>query len=1067
MKPSAPTVIKLNKKFLEDHADVSLALSLPPALATAIQEGKEIPPGEFILGDIKATAGGDGKVTFGGGDTKSKVTFGGHLEASFSMGVFVDAANAVKAIAPGSELPDGLNLADSAMTRYVLVRAAYNVDATAKGSLALGTGASANFGVTGSSSGLFVVLHRFDDTEKRPALQVFEDTFSSWALPRQIDDKDDLKPGTWIIAEVDGSVALTMGVQAGYDFSWIREINDGALKGDIGLRVQLNASTAFGFDASGKYAVVLGREAQDEVIRLRLFKMVKKGWSFAASASVGIQAVLPEFLKEKRKPEELVAAIFRLNKNQLIDDLNEARTFVNSNVSLKDKLAGLLMQLGGKAIEESAGLSQGDIRDIFEKGRARVLDLIGKLETLTQHAGHDLTSLLLSFTSQDFTKLEEALRTIVASGNDDALLKRTLRDLLNKAGFDRTPIGRLVDALPRSALAAVTDTDAARHVLSVAQQTLDIITGKTLQDVIDFINSKVHLDNVKAVVTQTDFDKLDNWLKARLADFLGKQEALMADVQKIQDGIKHMFEAADKFTEMALSVARKKQEFSFAATYSRSTTRTALIDVSFNLAKPGTVEIMKRAVNGDFADLFLNEVDGVSMREAELTHSIKRNVSSELTFPFGSIGSANQTVSSARLRIVEDGGRVLVYTLETDDENEERRRFFGAPSGRDSTLTIAATMPLAVGGGVKVWKEGTFSYTYEMRRAVVRMRVSQMQEEIGPLVSTYLPSNFSGEHSFPEWVADLDKLLDEKDPNSGTHDIGDTLVSLTLSAPSSYLRAWNKSPDDDKDPIYMQLSLNLQAQLKKVVTFFYFSDPSHYADLSSAAPVVVYSSLPLTTSIKLNGDGAVERFNTNREVYWDQVDTKELRAMVTSEKTRDRLAIRMTAIAAMLRGIPDLANIAKFYDFNQVNFNNIIQDALRKKFVSSTRPELLANLVDVEARLVHNAVGAGLKMAQFRKNSAKEPARALQKLAEFGEDLTSTFNSQFAGSPFLSAAARPLGTLLFVEAARAFDPVLTNGRLAAMLNIKVIQSGKLSINDMLAGKITSQLLLHEQPFVEA
>jgi hypothetical protein len=128
---------------------------------------------------------------------------------------------------------------------------------------------------------------------------------------------------------------------------------------------------------------------------------------------------------------------------------------------------------------------------------------------------------------------------------------------------------------------------------------------------------------------------------------------------------------------------------------------------------------------------------------------------------------------------------------------------------------------------------------------------------------------------------------------------------------------------------------------------------------------------------------------------------------------------------------------------------------------------LLANLVDVEARLVHNAVGAGLKMAQFRKNSAKEPARALQKLAEFGEDLTSTFNSQFAGSPFLSAAARPLGTLLFVEAARAFDPVLANGRLAAMLNIKVIQSGKLSINDMLAGKITSQLLLHEQPFVEA
>jgi hypothetical protein len=1065
MRPSAPAVIKLNKKFLENHADVSLVLSPPPALLTAIQEGKAMPSGEFTLGDIKASAGGDGKVTFGGGDTKGKVTFGGHAEASFSLGVFADPANAVKAIAPSLELSKGLNLADSDLTRYLVLRAAYNVDATAKGSLALGTGASGNFGVTGASSGLFAVLHRFDDSEKT-ALQVFEDTFSSWALPRQIGDKDDLKPGTWIIAEVDGSIAITMGVQAGYDFSWIREINDATLKGDIGLRIQLGASAAFGFDASGKYAVVLGREGNDAVFRLRLFKMAKKGWGFAASASVGIQATLPESL-QKTRPEELVAAVFGLNKSQLLEDLTQVRSFVNSNVSLKDKLAGLLMQLGGKAIEESTGLSQDEVKAIFEKGRERVLELMGKLENLTKNAGHDVTSLLLSFTGQDFSKLEEALKRIVAAGSSDDQLKAVLKEFLNRAGFERTPIGRLVDALPGSALAALTDSDAAKQLRLVAQQTLDIISGKTLQEVIDFIEAKVHLDKVKAVITQNDFDKLDSWLKARLADFLGKQEALMADLQKIQDGIKRIFEAADKFTEMALSVARKKHEFSWAATYSRSTTRTALIDITFDLAKPGTMEIMKGAINGDFANLLLNEIDGVSIGEAELTHSIKRNVSSELTFPFGSSRSASQTVSSARLRIVEDDGRVLVYTVEAEDEKEERRRLFGARSGRDSTLTIAATMPLGVGGVVKVWKESTFTYAYEMKRAVVRMRVSQMQEEIGPLVSTYLPSSFSSDHSFPEWVADLDKLLDLKDPNSGTHDIGDTLVALTLSAPSAYLRAWNKSPADDKDPTYMQLSVSLQAELRRIITFFYFSDPSRYADLFSAAPAVVYSCLPLTTSIRLNSDGDVERFNTNRELYWDQVDPRELRAMVTSEKTRDRLGVRMTAIAAMLRGIPDLANTARFYDFNQINFNNIIKDALRKNSASSTRPELLASLVDVEARLVQNAAAAGLKMAQFRVNSAKEPAKALQKLAEFGEDLTSTFNSQFAGSPFLAGAARPLGTLLFAEAARAFEPALANDKLTAMLNIKVIQSGKLSIDDMLAGKITPQLLLHEQPFVEA
>jgi hypothetical protein len=81
--------------------------------------------------------------------------------------------------------------------------------------------------------------------------------------------------------------------------------------------------------------------------------------------------------------------------------------------------------------------------------------------------------------------------------------------------------------------------------------------------------------------------------------------------------------------------------------------------------------------------------------------------------------------------------------------------------------------------------------------------------------------------------------------------------------------------------------------------------------------------------------------------------------------------------------------------------------------------------------------------------------------------LTSTFNSGFAGNAFLSGAARPLGTLLFLEAARQFDPGLTDSKLAAMLDIKVIESGKLSIDDMLGGKITADLLLHEQPFVEA
>jgi hypothetical protein len=73
----------------------------------------------------------------------------------------------------------------------------------------------------------------------------------------------------------------------------------------------------------------------------------------------------------------------------------------------------------------------------------------------------------------------------------------------------------------------------------------------------------------------------------------------------------------------------------------------------------------------------------------------------------------------------------------------------------------------------------------------------------------------------------------------------------------------------------------------------------------------------------------------------------------------------------------------------------------------------------------------------------------------------------FSGKPFMSGAAQPLGTLLFLETSAALDPSAAGGRLAALVNITVIRSGMISIDDMLRGGITPDLILHEQPFVEA
>ncbi|MCX6595709.1 MAG: hypothetical protein NTV70_05025 [Acidobacteria bacterium] len=1051
----------LNRKFLSDAADVAVTLASPdaPLLLAAFQSPTQpIPAGSFELGRMQASAGGDGKIGLG---DQGSVSFDGHGEATFGLGIYADGAAALKAAMPAAELSVGLTLAQPAATRFIVLAASYQADVSAKGAVALGAGVGATFGVKGKAGGGYALLYRFSDTA--PAKQVATEFLQCWALPKQVKSATDLQPGTWVMAEVDGSIALSIGVQAGYDFSWVRSL-DGALQGDIGLRVQLGASAALGFEASGKYAVVVGRESEAEVVRLRLYKMAHKGWNFALDAKASFKSVLPPFFDQPHKAEDLVSAIFGLNNSQVFEVLKETRAFVTSKESLEDKLAGVLMHAGGTALQAATGLTESQIQEIYEAGREKVTGLLGKLDQLTKTGGHDLTSMLLSLSGQDLSQLESGLRLLVDPAQP---VETVVKQLLSKAGFERTPLGRAIEAAVGPGLGVVTNTEIAKKLKTIAQDALNVIEGGTLQKVLDFIRREVSFDRIKKAVDDADFATVDNLLKDRVAKFLGQQTAVLADLNKVQDVARTVFARADKFYEMALKAAKQKQEFSFSARYARSTTSTALVDVSFNTqnADAATLEMLAQAINGDFGNLLIHEHPAITLHMAELSHNISRSVSTELSMPFGDVSSSSKLLSSAKLVIAEDDGRVLAYSLDTTDKKSERRSLFGARSGRDSTFTVAATLPASVKNGVRTWKEGTFNYSFRMERAVRQMRASQFQSEIGPLVEQYLPSAFAPPaHSFPEWVADLDKLLDARDPNSGTHDIGDTLVRLTLSAPPAYLKAWLKAPRERHSPVYMDLSRALQRRLKEIVLFYYFADVDNYKDIAAAAPPLVYAAIPPSTNIRLSGDTLTRDLDT--DVYWDCFDAAQVLAMAQLASTRRALQQRLGTVSTMLRGIPDLAQTARFYEPSAVP--SVLGDALKKHSASSRLPEFLSSLLQMELKLVGNAVDAGVAMAEFRTLGTENPAEALKKLAAFGEELATAFNETIGDNPFLSGAARPLSTLLFMEAAQVFDRSIS-GKVAAQLDIQVIKSGQLSVDDMLAGKIADkpELILFEQPLVEA
>jgi len=265
----------------------------------------------------------------------------------------------------------------------------------------------------------------------------------------------------------------------------------------------------------------------------------------------------------------------------------------------------------------------------------------------------------------------------------------------------------------------------------------------------------------------------------------------------------------------------------------------------------------------------------------------------------------------------------------------------------------------------------------------------------------------------------------------------------------------------------MDLSRALQKKLKELVTFYYFADPSTYKDLAAAASAIVFSCMPASTTIKLTSDGDVERFDTNKDLHWDQASMDQVSAVARAPQTVNALVRRMESIAATLRGIPELASTAKRYEPDQINLDNLVRSALTRIFSSSPTPELLGSLLFLEAQLVRHAVDTGVEMARFRSSASDKPAEALEHLAKFGEDLSSTFNEVLGSHPFLTGASRPLGTLLFLEASSVFDPSLGSDGLTALMNITVVQSGQLSVDEMLGGKITDKIILHEQPFVQA
>src|SRR5439155_402425 len=152
---------------------------------------------------------------------KTTIGFQGSADFKTGLGVFDTAADAIGSL----QLQDGpqlnLTIPGSSTDKFLVLAWGYQISGSFSGSHPIGVLGSLTFGAEGEHDALYAVVHRFPTaTDARTALS---DLFSSWRLPRHVKTARDLKPGSWIISEIDGSLAVHITAPLGYDVKKVRE----------------------------------------------------------------------------------------------------------------------------------------------------------------------------------------------------------------------------------------------------------------------------------------------------------------------------------------------------------------------------------------------------------------------------------------------------------------------------------------------------------------------------------------------------------------------------------------------------------------------------------------------------------------------------------------------------------------------------------------------------------------------------------------------------------------------------------------------------------------------------
>jgi len=962
------------------------------------------------------------------GSTGAAVTFTASADFQTGVGVFNSGTDAVGSLQLDDAPQLKLKPSGTGDDKFLVMMWGYGLAGSVSGSHPIGVLGSATFGAEGSRDARYAVVHRF--SKNTGASDAIDVTVKSWRLPRQIGKATDLAPGTWLVAEVDGSLAINLAAQLGYDFNLVYDAQLLGISRSLGAKIDAGLKLAFGLDVSGRYLLIAGRECVQEtdadasLIRLQLFKQAKRGLTFGLN--LDIEADLKN---DVPNADDLVKAIFGIHGAQILQDLHLIREWVDSNKDLGQSAARLLNDTGLNLLSTASGIPLPEIKDKFEQARQMVLGALSKWDALPEQVAATTWKILDEVTGN------AAFQTFLEGLADPDPKKRadTLSGALQSAVFGDDPKGRWLTAIAEHGLLALSselDT-----VQPIAAETLSIINGGIIKRIQDFIAEKLDLAAIRKAVTQNDFDNLDKWLVKRLGDFFNK-DLHFEDLKQVQAAISLAFNKVEIIQSNVERALNSRYGFEVAATYAMNTTDTALLDASFDLNQRFAANMFRTIVSTSKLDtILIHPVDGVVIKVASLSHEIQHTGTVQIDMPFLSFDSTHVNDSLASLTANSSAGNVTVQLKASDLEMVKNRY--------RSDLSVLSRLTLN-NGALQMLPDDTQSISYELREAKKQMSLVDFEHQVTPLLNEYFPHLLAGSQ-LQTFYTDLDRTV-ENVLHNGTNEFGDVAILLQVSAPAAALGAWFIRRDParlvrDK----MNMSRSIQATLRKIIPFYYLQEDFRLAPNSALAPLLVWSSMPVSTAIDFDMQaGVIRQFNKDSDVFWDWPMQELRQAVARDSHTTHTLIETLLRLQKRLQESGD--SDAQFFAASTVS-------SWQEMSLHSDGDNRLRSLLFTEAQIIDDAAAALQDVNIMLSNLGQAPSQALKRFADFGAKFTQAFHDQLS-SIYGSDSLRALSSMLLIEASRAIAPELSLADSRAMLSILTLtNSHSFDLADFVSGSL--------------